>query len=252
MSQKFCVILCVLIFSIRAQLLTRVIMPSQSRILVVTSSCSQAQCFDPNCSPQVCPKIYTQNDPNISSIANQFQNFLNALETIISTTKSSCPNDNNFSPIQTLTQCTSSSSATQTSLNLISLKFEEVPFGTSRKLTSAIPLNSSIITQTIMAISGSFFVQIIYYYQEKYYYVCYDTGMRVPVKKANDNNPDLTDQQTSPNSEYFDALRNAPIREAAVARDLTTLLKCLANASEFRLVDCTSTNTLSNIMPIAV
>jgi len=76
--------------------------------------------------------------------------------------------------------------------------------------------------------------------------------MRVPIKEMNDGNSDLSRNLISGELEYFDALRNAAIREAPVAQDLTKLLNCLPNSSNLRVFNCISGSIIGTIMPIAV
>jgi hypothetical protein len=238
--------------SLRAQILKPVIKPPQSQPLSSLSSCSRYQCFDTTCLPKICPSIYSANNPAIIPIVNLYHKFLSSLESSIAITKDTCAVGSIFGPIETLTQCSSSLSSGQNLAVENTFDLESIPPKTNRKLTSLIPLSASIITQSIISLSGSFWVQLVYYFQEKYYYMCYDTGMRVPVKKANDKNPDLTDYETFVSEEYFDALKNSPIREAAVAGDLTTLLKCLPDTSDFKVVKCVSGSSLTHILPVLV
>jgi hypothetical protein len=212
------------------------------------ASCSSNYCIDPKCVPASCPnKTVCLLDNSCGDIHLSFNAFLTTLQEQVMSSKQICNGENTFLPETALKQCSDTT--------LVQVQGAS---GTSNMSSGVyIPPGAVIYSYRLIGMNGYWWVQIIYYYNEQYYYVMYNTGIQVTRRlgSAIDQMAQLSSKMPTVEFEFlanhFARLERVSIMEWMVAPKLTSLLECLPDISQFKQINCLSTDNVASILPVA-
>ena len=231
--------------------------PQPVRPSITKPRCSTNYCLDLRCLPRNCPKTARGGTLAHRQLQNNFRSFVDFLAANLPSSPENCPERSSTLGTPLLRICNPFDDA-QNRHRPFEIHPHRDPAFIGPSNASNVPSGAIIYSFRLTQLNGFYWCQVIYYYQGLFNYMFYNTGISAQsvIKMKEDSSTTSSGQPEDEVASFREhsftstvsRIRGVEIREGMSATDLTTLLRCLPDAWQFKQINCLSAELLPSIL----